>query len=331
MTTSLREYKLNDTTMLKSLTSTLASITKRLVIRKRPSVIRPAKQEPLPSEDPLSRPFVILGLTSQPASKNVERHRKSSNPFVNFSTSLPKIHDKPSSAAEQAYHNRHRPSIGLQARSEMIEDCRQDVTEILIRTGTKQLVRGDRIFLQQLCSRQEMFLICDPDWLNHPIIYASPGFCDLVQYSLEELEGRNPKVLQTKPKRSTGGAQDQAEEEELSAANHESLERLRAWLALQLRDPVVATMMNFKKDGSVFANSFFITAFLNQRDRLTYLVGVYNPSATSETPVPHDMLRFREEQLNSTTKDLWTSIMPEPGRRWSMDKSRRSGNSFLIQ
>ena len=86
------------------------------------------------------------------------------------------------------------------------------------------------------------------------IVYANGAFTRTTGYSLEEVLGRNPRMLQ-------GPDSDRA-----------TLDTVRA--ALELWQPVVAEMLNYRKDGSTFWVEFSIVPVADANGRATHWVSV---------------------------------------------------------
>ena len=86
------------------------------------------------------------------------------------------------------------------------------------------------------------------------IVYANQAFTRTTGYSLEEVLGRTPRLLQ-------GPDSDRA-----------TLDRVRA--ALVLWQPVVAEMLNYRKDGSTFWVEFSIVPVADATGRVTHWVSV---------------------------------------------------------
>jgi PAS domain S-box-containing protein len=106
----------------------------------------------------------------------------------------------------------------------------------------KELCEKDEILIAMLNSKGHEhvgFCICDPDQSDTPIVFASEGFCGLTLYSHGEIEGRNCRFLQGKE------------------TTKEDVDRIRA--AIQKQEPTSVNLLNYRKDGSKFANEFFLS------------------------------------------------------------------------
>jgi PAS domain S-box-containing protein len=97
-------------------------------------------------------------------------------------------------------------------------------------------------------------LISDPNQPDHPIIFVNSGFEKLTGYSAEETLGRNCRFLQ-------GSETRQPALEELRSAIREARE-------------CRVTMRNYRKDGRLFWNEFYISPVRNNQGELTHFIGI---------------------------------------------------------
>ena len=97
-------------------------------------------------------------------------------------------------------------------------------------------------------------IITDSTEPDHPIVYASPGFCRLTGYERDEILGRNCRFLQ-------GATTDK-----------EPILQLRR--AIREGQPCAVEMLNFRKDGTPFWNSVAISPIKDDDGRVTNFVGV---------------------------------------------------------
>lgn len=124
--------------------------------------------------------------------------------------------------------------------------------------SSKKLSFKDEMILSMLETTLEKgpcFVITDPDLPDNPIIYASPAFCAHTQYSKEEVENRNCRFLQgrdTKPS---------------------DIAIIRQ--AVENKTACSVCLLNYRKDGSTFANQFFLTPlFSEDGTKVMYYLGV---------------------------------------------------------
>eukprot|EP00299_Pterocystis_sp_00344_P014408 c7134_g1_i1.p1 GENE.c7134_g1_i1~~c7134_g1_i1.p1 ORF type:complete len:310 (+),score=40.01 c7134_g1_i1:42-971(+) len=113
----------------------------------------------------------------------------------------------------------------------------------------------DATLLSTLQATNRMFVVCDPQLPDCPIVHTSASFCDFTKYEESELIGRNCRFLQG---------------EETTAG---SVDRIRH--CLKTLEPIAVCVLNYKKDGSKFWNHFFMCAMLNEfSNQPNYFVGV---------------------------------------------------------
>ena len=91
-----------------------------------------------------------------------------------------------------------------------------------------------------LTEQRQNFVIADARLPDHPIVFASQGFFALTGYAPAEAMGRNCRFLQ-------GPATDK-----------KVIEALRDGMAAGVDTSV--TLVNYKKDGTMFYNSLFVAA-----------------------------------------------------------------------
>src|SRR3954454_19980522 len=98
------------------------------------------------------------------------------------------------------------------------------------------------------------FTITDPRQDDDPLVWVNPSFTRISGYSYEESVGRNCRFLQ--------GA----------ATERKAVDDLRQ--ALQDRQPVTTTLLNYRKDGTAFWNQLSITPVFDGAGELVSFVGV---------------------------------------------------------
>lgn len=99
-------------------------------------------------------------------------------------------------------------------------------------------------------------VITDARAVDHPIIFANPGFLAMTGYSEAEVLGCNPRILQ-------GPDTDPT-----------SVARIREAVAAGRACKVV--LRNYRKDGSPFWNEVAINPVRDENGRLTHFVGLHN-------------------------------------------------------
>ncbi|CAM9648914.1 unnamed protein product [Scytosiphon promiscuus] len=103
-------------------------------------------------------------------------------------------------------------------------------------------------------SRIVSYCVTDPDLEDNPIIFCSDGFAEFTGYAKDEVEGRNCRFLQ-------GAKTDPGDITKIREAVKEKKE---ACLCL----------LNYKKDGSIFHNQFFLTPLFDAQGKLAYYLGI---------------------------------------------------------
>ena len=98
------------------------------------------------------------------------------------------------------------------------------------------------------------FTITDPRQEDDPLVWVNPSFSRISGYSYEESVGRNCRFLQ-------GPATDRGVVDDLRRA-------------LQDRQPVTTTLLNYRKDGTAFWNQLSITPVFDGAGELVSFVGV---------------------------------------------------------
>jgi len=126
-------------------------------------------------------------------------------------------------------------------------------------------------------------IITDARQPNYPIIYANPAFARITGFSLEELIGRNPRLLQ-------GPDTDPEAVAELRRALREG------------RDCHL-TLKNYRKNGTPFWNELFISPVRDNQGNLTHYIG-------TQTDVTE--LRRAEEERHEMelAKQIQLSLLP---------------------
>lgn len=97
-------------------------------------------------------------------------------------------------------------------------------------------------------------LITDERFPGHPVIYANDGFSKLTGYAIEEIIGKNLKLLQ-------GPETDPQTVREIHQA-------------IQAQRPYNGTLLNYRKDGTPFWNEMNIEPVFNEHGELVNYVGV---------------------------------------------------------
>jgi len=111
-------------------------------------------------------------------------------------------------------------------------------------------------------SRDSSYTVTDPADVDNPIVFSSDGFCHMTQYTVEEVEGRNCRFLQG------------------TTTSLEDIDCIRKAVAARRSEHV--TLMNYKKDGTPFENSFFLCPLFDDDHNLVYFVGIQAEAGCSD-------------------------------------------------
>jgi PAS domain S-box-containing protein len=104
--------------------------------------------------------------------------------------------------------------------------------------------------------------LCGPAYRDTPIRYANRTFRDLTGYSLAELRGRNPRLLQG-PKTDAAAVADLRE-------------------AVSIWEPVTTEMWNHRRDGTPFLNRVSLRPLPGDDGTITHWVAVQEAVAESD-------------------------------------------------
>jgi len=121
----------------------------------------------------------------------------------------------------------------------------------------------DHDFVTELNERNLNFVIVDPQQVDCPIIFSSPGFTALTGYTAEEIRGRNCRFLQGKD------------------TNREAIKQISR--AIQEVKPIGIILLNYKKNGTPFWNLLSITPTMDQEGNLLSFIGVQMDVSASLT------------------------------------------------
>mmetsp|Transcript_41806 Transcript_41806/g.97907 ORF Transcript_41806/g.97907 Transcript_41806/m.97907 type:complete len:204 (+) Transcript_41806:470-1081(+) len=143
------------------------------------------------------------------------------------------------------------------ASREYDNDARPSVLQF---EPSKLLCERDSIVIAMLNSpdhESTCYVISDPDLPDCPITFVSDGFCAFTQYPRNEIEGRNCRFLQGK------------------GTEKADVDRIRK--AIKEEKGTSVNLLNYRKDGSTFANEFFISPLYAEGGDLAYFIGVQCP------------------------------------------------------
>lgn len=124
---------------------------------------------------------------------------------------------------------------------------------ITVRSGLAVSGSHKRELIRSIRSSPIASIVTDPNASDNPIIAANKPFEMLTGYTENELVGRNCRIL----------AGPATEKERLAVLSQ----------AVANASPVVAELLNYRKDGSTFMNAVMIAPVLNEEGELAYFVG----------------------------------------------------------
>ena len=118
----------------------------------------------------------------------------------------------------------------------------------------KTLIEPDFRLMSSLSNSQQNFAISDPSLPDNPIVYCSQGFLELTGYTLDQVLGRNCRMLQ-------GPGTDQSAVDIIRKGIREGVD-------------TSVCLLNYKADGTPFWNQFFIAALRDAENNIVNYVGV---------------------------------------------------------
>ncbi|HVS76677.1 MAG TPA: diguanylate cyclase [Steroidobacteraceae bacterium] len=104
-------------------------------------------------------------------------------------------------------------------------------------------------------SAPEGVVVCDATAADHPVIYANAAFITMSGYAVDQLMGKNLRILQ--------------------AADREQDGRQRMREALARGETAQVLMRNYRPDGSLFWNEMVVQPVRDPAGQLTHFVGYY--------------------------------------------------------
>jgi PAS domain S-box-containing protein len=131
-------------------------------------------------------------------------------------------------------------------------------------------------------------VVTDPALPDNPIVACNDAFLRLTGYARDEVLGRNCRFL-------AGPDQGPLLVEEMRAAVRE-------------RRPLLAEIVNYRKDGTRFRNALMIAPVFDSDGRLEYFVGSQAEVGTA-TPVQHSEARSRLDRLPPRQRQMLAGIL----------------------
>ena len=122
--------------------------------------------------------------------------------------------------------------------------------------------------------------LADPDLDDSPIVYANKAFERITGYSKEDIIGRNCRFLQGDDRNQEG--------------------RFKITEAMKNQQAIEVTLRNYKKDGTLFHNSFRMTPLFDKKHRVLYYLGVQyditeKVNANNEIKALNDLLNALQD------------------------------------
>lgn len=142
-----------------------------------------------------------------------------------------------------------------------------------------------KLFESVISRSSDSILITNAELIDQPgpqIVYANEAFSHMTGYSLEEVVGATPRILQ--------GAQTSRKE----------LDRIRE--ALQQWQPVEVELLNYKKNGETFWVSISIMPIPDEKGRYTNWIGIQQDITKRKTA--EEALQVRNRELMNLSSYL---------------------------
>lgn len=114
--------------------------------------------------------------------------------------------------------------------------------------------------------------------VNGNIEYANPKFCEVTGYSLEEIKGRNPKILKS--------------------GYHTNEFYKRMWDTLLSKNNFVCEMKNKKKNGELFWESAVVSPIINNQGTISHFIAI-KEDITEKKKILEELVRAKEEAEKS--------------------------------
>lgn len=147
-------------------------------------------------------------------------------------------------------------------------------------TEQKRQAEQVRLLQSVVVNTNDAILITEAEPIDEPgprIIYVNEAFTRITGYTLEEVLGKTPRLLQG-PK-----------------TNRSQLDKLR--LAMSRWEPITVEVINYRKDGSEFWSEFSVIPVADKLDRYTHRISVQRD--ITERKHTEEALRRSEERFRS--------------------------------
>lgn len=112
----------------------------------------------------------------------------------------------------------------------------------------------DYSLVKALQTAQQSFIITDPSLPDNPLVYASSGFLELTGYTIDQVLGRNCRFLQG------------------PNTDLRAVDRIRQ--GIERGEDTTVVLLNYKSDGTMFWNQFFVAALRDADGNIVNYLGV---------------------------------------------------------
>lgn len=162
----------------------------------------------------------------------------------------------------------------------------------------EQLLTGRRDtgdpFAAAIHGTRMAMVVTDPRQNDNPVVFANNAFCQLTGYDRREVIGRNCRMLQGPD------------------TSRRELRRLR--MAIANEEDVHVELMNYRKDGTPFWNSLFVSPVRDGEGRVIYFFGSQidvsgKKQTESDLHSVNDELRETKNLLEQQIDDRTTELM----------------------
>ena len=146
----------------------------------------------------------------------------------------------------------------------VLSDCAELPSCIVSSANANSVLeKADLRLVSAIQRSQKSFCISDPNLVDNPIVFASDGFLQLTGYTLNQVIGRNCRMLQGE------------------RTDREQIEILKKGIA-EGNDTSI-TVYNYKADGTEFLNHIFVAALRDKDLNIVNFVGVQKEVSSEES------------------------------------------------
>ena len=111
--------------------------------------------------------------------------------------------------------------------------------------------------------------IADATQPDMPVVYVNPAFEAITGYPMQEMLGRNCRMLQSPPSGQTIHASHSSQSDQTNEATRSSIRH-----AIREQREVLTVLRNFRKDGTPFWNELYLSPIRNADGKVTHFVGI---------------------------------------------------------